>query len=155
MLSISSLLSEKTIKLALESDEKASVITELVDLLVDADRVEDRGEVLKAVLDREKMMSTGIGKGVAIPHARTSATEKLLLAFGRSPKGVKFESLDAKLVDLVFLLVFPKINPTESVKTLGKMARLLDNDQLREALRRAKSPKEAIEIIKEEEEKLG
>lgn len=154
-MSISRLLSEKTIELDLESKDKAGVIAELVDVLVQADRVRDRNTVLQAVLDREKMMSTGIGKGVAIPHARTPATDGVLLAFGRCPRGIKFEAVDARLVDLVFLLISPKISPTESVRTLGKIARLMDDERIREALRKAATPQEVIEIIRRGEGRLN
>jgi len=151
---ISELLSERTIKLNLESREKRGAIAELVDVLVRADRVKDREAILQAVLNREKMMSTGIGKGVAIPHARTPATEQVLLAFGRCPRGIKFEAVDARLVDLIFLLISPKISPTESVKTLGKIARIVDHDQVREKLRHATTPQEVIRILQTAEEEL-
>lgn len=148
------LLKKETIRLHLREKKKEDVIEELIDLMVEAKLLTDKANALENVLERERMISTGIGEGVAIPHAKYEQISKPLLAFGRSPEGIKFESLDGKKVHLVFLLLSPKEDPARYVKLLGKIARLLDNWQLREALKRAETPQEIIDTIKEAERKL-
>ncbi|MFQ6093886.1 MAG: PTS sugar transporter subunit IIA [bacterium] len=148
------LLKKETIALRLKERKKEDVIEELVDLMAGAKLLKDKAEALQNVLERERMISTGIGEGVAIPHAKYDQLTKPLLAFGRSPEGIKFESLDGRKVHLVFLLLSPKEDPAKYVKLLGKMARLLDNGELREALKRAETPEQIIDTIKEEERKL-
>ena len=130
---------------------KENVIEELIDLLVEAKKIPDKTKALQMVLEREQMISTGIGEGVAIPHAKYDQITRPLLAFGRSDEGIKFESLDGKKVHLVFLLLSPKEDPAKYVKLLGKTARLLDNVDLREALKSAQTPEEIINTVKEAE----
>jgi PTS system fructose-specific IIC component len=100
------------------------------------------------------MISTGIGKGVAIPHAKFDLITKPIVALGRSEDGIKFESLDGLKVNLIFLLLSPKDNPAGYVKILGKTARLLDNDRIRESLLQAETPQDIIDRIKEAEKEL-
>jgi len=148
------LLKKETVTLHLRKRKKEEVIEELIDVLVRATLITDKVKALEGVLQRERMMSTGIGEEVAIPHAKYDHIDKPLLAFGRSSEGIKFESLDGKKVHLVFLLLSPKDEPTKYVKLLGKMARLLDRTEVRETLKRALTPEEIINTIKQEERRL-
>ena len=148
------LLKANTITLHLKEKKKENIIGELIDILVGANLITDKVKALEKVLDREQMISTGIGEGVALPHAKFDSITKPLLAFGRSEEGIKFESLDGKKVHLVFLLLSPKEDPTGYVKLLGKIARLLDNGELRKALKQAETPETIINTIKEAERKL-
>lgn len=148
------LLKPETISLHLKEKRKENVIEELIDLIVKAKQIPDKAKALRKVLERERMISTGIGEGVAIPHAKYEQIEKPLLAFGRSDEGIKFESPDGQKVHLVFLLLSPKENPKKYVKLLGKAARLLDNIDLRETLKSARTPEEIITTVKEAERRL-
>ena len=148
------LLKTETITLSLQEKKKESVIEELIDLFIKAKLLRNKTRALDNVLKREQMISTGIGEGVAIPHAKYDEITKPILAFGRSDEGLKFESLDGEKIHLVFLLLSPKEDPTKYVKLLGKIARLLDNEKLREALKGAEKPQEIIETIKEAERRL-
>ena len=148
------LLKTETITLSLQEKKKESVIEELIDLFIKAKLLRNKTRALDNVLKREQMISTGIGEGVAIPHAKYDEITKPILAFGRSDEGLKFESLDGEKIHLVFLLLSPKEDPTKYVKLLGKIARLLDNEKLREALKGAETSQEIIETIKEAERRL-
>ena len=148
------LLKPETISLNLKEKRKKNVIEELINLLVETKKIPDKMKALQRVLEREQMISTGIGEGVAIPHAKYDQITKPLLAFGRSDDGLKFESLDGQKVHLIFLLLSPKEDPSKYVKLLGKTARLLNNSDLREALKSAQTPEEIINTIKEAERKL-
>lgn len=148
------LLKSKTINLNLKGATKESAIEELIDLMVEAKQIPEKTKALQKVLDRERMISTGIGKEVAIPHAKFDHITKPIVGFGRSDEGIKFESLDGKKVHLMFLFLSPKDDPAGYVKILGKTARLLDSEELREALKGAETPQEIIDLIKEAEKKL-
>jgi fructose-specific phosphotransferase system IIA component len=148
------LLTTETITLHLREKRKENAIEELIDLLVGGKLLSEKKRALENVLKREEMISTGIGEGVALPHAKYDQITTPLLAFGRSEDGIKFESVDGKKVHLVFLLLSPKDEPTRYVKLLGKIARLLDNAHLREVLKQAKTPGEIIDTIKTAEKGL-
>ncbi|UCE19130.1 MAG: PTS sugar transporter subunit IIA [Gemmatimonadota bacterium] len=148
------LLKAKTIALDLSERIKEKAIEELIDLLVEAKLLPDKTRALENVLKREEMISTGIGEGVALPHAKYDKITQPLLALGRSEEGLKFDSLDGKKVHLVFLLLSPQDDPAKYVKLLGKIARLLDSKELRDAVRKAESQQEIIETIKEAERRL-
>jgi fructose-specific phosphotransferase system IIA component len=144
-------LKPDTIILNLNEKKKENAIEKLIDLMVEAKQIPEKGNVLQKVLEREQMMSTGIGKGVAIPHAKFDQIAKPIIAFGRSENGIKFESLDGKKVHLILVLLSPKDDPAGYVKILGKIARLLDHEDLREALKGAETAQGIIELIKNAE----
>ena len=133
---------------------KFEIIEELLDLLHKDKRLIDRDIALQDILAREGHLSTGLENGLAIPHAKSDGVPGLEIAFGLKRDGVDFESLDGKKVHLVFLFLSPKEDPTGYVKLLGKIARLLDNGKLREALKQAETPEAIINTIKEAERKL-
>ncbi len=147
-------LKPEAILLRLKEKEKEKVIEELVTGMAEAGLVSDKTTTLQNVLARERMMSTGIGEGVAIPHAKDDLTTQPLVAFGYSKEGITFESVDGRKVHLIFLLLSPKSDPAGYIKFLGKIARLLDNRDLRESLKKAQSPQDVIAIMKAAEESL-
>ncbi|HOK40381.1 MAG TPA: PTS sugar transporter subunit IIA [bacterium] len=147
------LLSKETIIPNLKATTKNEVIEELVDKLMKSGKIKNKQEVLEAILEREKIMSTGIGNGIAIPHGMTDAVDEILAVFGRSAKGIDFEALDDKPAYLFFLLVNPKDMSGPHVKVLAKISRLLKHDYFREALLRADTAEKILEIIEEEERK--
>ncbi len=154
-MNIAELLSEKAITVNIEAKEKNEVISQLVDLLVKSGSVKspDKKVILEKLKEREMLGSTGIGKGVGIPHAKISKVKKMVAAFGISKSGVDFKSLDGELTYIFFLLIAPGEMPGPHLKALAKISRLLDDKFIRERLRSASSNKEVLKIIKEEEQK--
>ena len=147
------LLSEHVIRIPLESVDKTDIITEMVTILDDAHRLVDKGAVLDAVLERERVMSTGMGDGVAIPHAKTEGVKELIAAFGITKQDVDFESIDGKPVRLIFLLVGPIDQTGPHLKALSRISRLMHRVEFRDRLAAARSNKDVIDAITKEEEK--
>lgn len=151
---ISEFLDQSSISLDLRAKTKEEVIEELVDLLVQAKKISPslKEEITRALLEREELGTTGIGKGVAVPHARTKVISKILTAFGRSRNGVDFEAVDGNPVTLFFLIISPEDAAGHHTTILAKISRLLRDEFFRKALMNAGSPEEVIEIIRGEEE---
>ncbi len=146
------ILSEDVIKVPLENTDKDRVIEEMVNALFDSKKVEDREAVLKAVLDRERVMSTGVGDGVAIPHGKADGVKQLVASFGITKQDVDFGSIDDKPVRLVFLLVGPYDQTGPHLKALSRISRLMHKAEFRDSLVNAKNAKDALEAIAREEE---
>ncbi len=151
MAKLSELLSPDAIILELAAREKLEVIKELVRPLVASGAITDEPTFLTAIARRENLESTGIGQGVAIPHARTPAVARIVLAFGRSLSGVDFSSLDGKLSHLVFLIAAPDQQKTDYIVTLARLSRLLRRDDVRDALHKAEAPADVIRVLRENE----
>jgi fructose-specific phosphotransferase system IIA component len=147
------LLTENLIKIHLSSQEKRLVIEEMVDLLVKAGCIKDRGEVLKAVLDREAVMSTGVGDEVAIPHAKSESAPSIVVALGIARKPIDFQSMDDQPVRIIWLLVGPPDQTGPHLKALSRISRLMHKPEFREQLLAAQNSKEALTAIIREEEK--
>ncbi len=152
---ITDLLIKDTISADLKSLEKEEVLSELVELLVSSGSIKKAGknEILEKLQERELLGSTGIGKGVAITHAKCSNMKKMVAAFGISKAGLDFKSLDGELTYIFFLLIAPGETPGPHLKALAKISRLLDDKFIRDRLRAAKSPQDIVRIITEEEQK--
>jgi fructose-specific phosphotransferase system IIA component len=151
MAKISELLPRSAIVLSLQSKEKFDVINELVRPLVAAGAITEESEFVSAIVRRENMESTGIGLGVAIPHARTMAVSNIVLAFGRSDSGVDFSSLDGKPSHLIFLIAAPEEQKTEYIMTLARLSKLLRKDEVRIGLNKAGSPDDVMRVIMQHE----
>lgn len=149
---LSDLLHKDFIIAELKSTAKEDVINELIDLFQNEPRVIDLKKVREAVLDREKIMSTGVGKGFAIPHGKTSAVNEILAAFGKTENPIDYQALDNQPVHLVFLLVGKDNMVSTHIKLLSRISRMMNKDDFREKLRLAKSSDEIIEIFKTEEQ---
>lgn len=148
---LTSLLDPGLIKLDLETATKPKVLEELIDLLVQASKITDKENFTKAVLDREEICSTGIGKGIAIPHSRNAAISEVAVALGRSKKGIDFDALDGQPVQLIFLLAAPLNAGSVYLKALARLSRLLRHAEFRQALIEAHSKEEILKIISERE----
>lgn len=153
MVMITDFLKEDCILINLKGKEKNEVLAELLELLKAKKHIKDSDEILSTLMEREKLGSTGIGQGIAVPHAKTDQIENLIGALGISDSGVSFDSLDGEPVNIVFLILAPGKSIGLHLKALAKIARLLKNRTFRNALRGAKTPAEALEIIKEDDEK--
>jgi nitrogen PTS system EIIA component len=147
-------LPEEVIEADLKSDTKIGVLKELVQLLFNNHQVKDTNKALEVLLEREKLGSTGIGDGVAIPHAKYNDIKTLVAAFGRSREGVNFESLDNKPAHLFFLFLAPENSATLHLKILARISRLLKKTSFREALMQAEGGKEIFQAIADEEKDI-
>lgn len=146
---ISDYLKEDMICLELKATGKEEAIRELGSVIRKAKEITNYEMFHKDVLEREKLTTTGIGDDVAIPHARTDAVTGFVIAFGKSEKGVEFDSLDGKRARLLFLMGTPKTaGLDEYLVLLAHLTRLLKQQSFREALLKAQSPAEIIEIFK-------
>lgn len=148
---VSDLLNTQLVVAELNSTKKEDVINELIDLFKNDPRVLDLEKVRDAVHDREKIMSTGVGKGFAIPHGKTSAVTEIIGAFGRSSKSIDYDSLDGKPVNLIFLLVGKDTLVSSHIKLLSRISRLMNKDDFRERLSAADNSGELINLFVEEE----
>ena len=143
------------IKIGLESEEKDELFEELVDLVARQDgKAFPRAAVLAAIRDREDKMSTGIKKGIALPHGKAEGVESLIGAIGISRKGIDYSSLDGEPVYLVFLLVSAPDVAELHLRALKRLARLLDNPEFYTELVAAQTPEQAFQIIKGYEDLL-
>ncbi len=149
---LTDLLSESFIIPELSSDSKDGVINELIDLFIDDPRVKDIEKVRQVVLEREKIMSTGVGKGFAIPHGKTELVTEILCAFGKSSTPIEYQALDAQPVFLIFLLIGKDNLVSLHIKLLSRISRMMTKDTLREKLVAAKTKAEIMHVFKEEEE---
>jgi fructose-specific phosphotransferase system IIA component len=148
-MTLGSLLSVDQIIPEMKSTERWAAIVELIDLLVEkhAVRKTDRESVLAALRQREETMSTGIGFGIAIPHASSNCVNEVVAAFGRSSAGIEFDSLDNSPVKFIVLFVVPKDQFQVHLRTLAAIAKFLNDKSVREQLGRAESAEEILAIF--------
>ncbi|WP_025321887.1 PTS sugar transporter subunit IIA [Deferrisoma camini] len=137
----------------LKARDKEGVLAELVEVLVAEHKVRDGRQAVQVLLDRERLGSTGIGEGIAIPHGKLRDLDELVAVFGRSPEGVEFDSMDGAPVHLFFLLMAPENSASTHLKALARISRLLKDRSFREELLQADSQEELYEIIAREDEK--
>ncbi len=141
------------IKIDLESDTKDELFEELVELYVTSSGdIAHREEVLKAILERESLMSTGIKKGIALPHGKSAAVPEIRGVLGVSRKGIDYEALDGQPVYLVFLLLSPPETSENHLRALRKLALLLEIPSFASDLMGAKSPEGAYQVIRHYED---
>lgn len=157
MMKLSALISCDRIVPDLQSDTKREAIRELVQALVAAGGIPARqsGGVLRSLLKREELGSTGIGKGMGVPHARHGSVKRPLAAFGRSAEGIEFDSIDGQKVHLLFLLVSPPDAGDEHVKALTRISMLVKDEDMGRFLRQAKGAEEIAQLFAEADDRLG
>ncbi|MBX2989549.1 MAG: PTS sugar transporter subunit IIA [Bacteroidetes bacterium] len=148
---ISDLLTEDLVVTQLEGNSKDDIINSIVDLVATSPKVLDKEKVREAVFEREQIMSTGVGDGFAIPHGKTDAVSDIAAAFAITAEPIDYESLDEKPVRLVFLLVSKANMVGPHIKLLSRISRLMNKSEFREKLLHVSSPKEIIEMFKQEE----
>ena len=140
------------IKIELESDNKDEVFEELVDRFCQTQKVGLRDEILDALWQREHKMSTGIQKGIAIPHGKISSLENVFGVLGISKKGIDYDALDGQPVYIIFMLLAPLDDSELHLRLLKRLAELLDNHQFYTDLLTQKDSKSANQIIKKYED---
>ncbi len=145
------LLDESVVKTGLESLDKEECFEELVDLLVRAGRLDDRAGALQAVEDREAKGTTGIGGGVAIPHAKHASVQHLVAALGTSREGIEFDATDGEPVTVVFLLLAPVDDPGPHVRALAEIARLIQTPGFCRKATEAAKPADVLDLLEAEE----
>lgn len=148
---VSELLKEKYILTGFKGESKAEIINEMIDLFQEDDRITNLEDVRKCVLDREKIMSTGVGKGFAIPHGKTNSVNDIIAAFGKSDQPVDYNALDGKPVQLIFLMVGQEKLVGSHIKLLSRISRIMNNDDFRIKLLEAKSKEEIFNAFENEE----
>jgi nitrogen PTS system EIIA component len=148
-MTLGNLLSADAILPEMQATERYAAISELIDLLVSRGQIgeSDRETVLSALRAREETMSTGIGFGIAIPHASSERVNKVVAAFGRSSKGIEFEALDNAPVRFVVLFVVPKDQFQTHLRTLAAIAKFLNDRVVRDRLGSASSAEEILQIF--------
>lgn len=152
-MNLASLLSKDRVNLSLKSGKKEEVITELVQTIK---KGADADLIVSTLLKREELGSTGIGKGIAIPHCRSLAVEKLEIAIGRTAKPVNFNSIDKKPVSLIFLIIAPPQDPgNQYLITLGKIVQIAKEMTKKNIIQKAKTAEEFITTINDIEKGLA
>lgn len=134
------------VRLDIEATDKENLLSRLVDVLVETGRIRDADALMRLLLKREQYMSTGIGGGIAIPHAQIEDIEKLVIVFARTRQPIDFQALDSQPVDLVFMLVGSR-SASGYVKLLARVGRLLQNESFKERLRQARTPQDVIDVF--------
>ena len=141
------------INIDLKGETKSEIIDEMVDILYNNGKLNDREEYKKEILKREAQSSTGMEEGIAIPHGKTDAVKIPTVAIGISKKGVDYESLDGKPSHLFFMIAAPANSNNSHIELLSKITTLLLEDDIREALINAKSKEEVLDILIKNAEK--
>ena len=148
---LTDLLSAARVKVPLSAATKEDVLEELVQLLVADDCAQDPAEVLRVVREREAILSTGIGSGVAIPHGKSGACPDICIAAGVTPGPIDFDALDGEPVRLFFLLVGPETAAGPHIKALSRISRLVRQPELRRRLVEAPDADAFLRILREAE----
>lgn len=149
------MLDRKWIKAKLDADNKRDAIKELIDLLAACGAIAEPGAALQAVLDRESVRSTGIGQGLALPHGKYPGVREPVMAIGRCPAGLDFNSVDGSPVDLIILMVSPTDQIAQHIQALARISRFLSFDTFRRDLRQASTTAEIYEVVRLKEEEAA
>jgi fructose-specific phosphotransferase system IIA component len=148
---LSELLTIDRIKIPLEAVSKEDLLRELVSIVATTDGISDEDAVLQAVRERESILSTGIGHGVAIPHGKSPSVPELRMAAGRAASPVDFDALDGQPVALFFLLVGPETAAGPHIKALSRISRIVRRDDVRDRLIAASTPDEFLKALQDAE----
>ncbi len=149
---ISDILNEKIVSVDLECKDKDDAINKMVDLASKSGLMTDVEKVRKCVFDREKLVSTGVGKGFAIPHGKTDEIKDIVAAFAVLKDPIDFDSIDLEPVKFIFLIVGKESLLNAHIKLLSRISRLMNKDDFRERLEEAKSPQEVLKLFRDEEQ---
>ena len=150
---ITDILKKEYIIEDLVSSDKESTLDELSSFLKDKGMISNKETLQSALMEREALGSTGIGENVAIPHAKISAIDQIVTVFGRSIKGIEFDSLDKKPVHFIYLVLAPMNSSGQHLKVLARISRLLKNKSLRESIISATEANQIYTIIADEDSK--
>ncbi|MFH2035293.1 MAG: PTS sugar transporter subunit IIA [Candidatus Zixiibacteriota bacterium] len=144
---LSKFCSEDLITFDLKSNDKESVLKELVEMTSSSKLVKDVDELLKDVQEREELVTTGVGYGVAFPHAKTKSTKGIVIAFGRSVKGIDFDAMDHKPVNLFFLIAAPEDAIGAHLNVMARLSYIMKSEENRQKMLEVTSPGELLQMI--------
>jgi PTS system nitrogen regulatory IIA component len=153
-MTIEEALQESCVIPDLKGKTKGDVLVELVGALKNAGLIEKKKEVVDVILEREKLGSTGIGEGVAIPHGKLKGLRKITCVFGRSVDGVDFEAIDGKPVHIFFLLLAPESSASLHLKMLSRISKLLRDPSFRKKLLEPGDAHDIYRSVVEEDRKI-
>jgi len=148
-----SFVSLPNVAASLEVENKGELLAQMVDMLHCSGKIGDPAPLLKSLLEREKIMTTGIGRGIAVPHAVSPEVKEQTIVLARIPKGTDFESLDRAPVYFVFLLVGPPEATSSHLKTLARISRLIQHTNFVESIKKAETAEEILKVLAEEDGK--
>ncbi len=148
---IASILEEPFIAINLDAETKEEALNGMVDMLGGSPKVLDLEKVRGAILERERIMSTGVGHGFAIPHAKTDALTDIVAAFATTRHPIDFQALDDQPVQLIFMLVGKEAHVGMHLKLLSRISRLMNSEQFRAQLLNASTSAEVLKLFNEEE----
>lgn len=151
---ITDVLDPEAVIPSLEARDKVAVLEEIVTRVSSHYGFEDSQRLLEVIRARERICSTAIGEGVAIPHGKLPGLNRLFVAFARSPEGVDFDAQDGAPTHIFFLLVAPEGSTSEHLNALARVSRLVKDAALRERLMRVETPEEVVSLIEEKERTL-
>lgn len=151
---INQLLQPEQVRIGLPGHTKTEAINAIVDVLEGHESISSLDAVRSAIFERETMMSTGVGKGLGLPHAKTPAASETVAAFATTAQPIDFGAIDDAPVRLLLLLVGPEEHKSQHVKILGRISRLVSRDALRQRLVEATDPATIIDILREGEAEL-
>lgn len=140
-------ISKEAISISLQASDKQGIVEEMIDLLVAAGKITDRKAAIKAVMEREKKMSTGMHHGVAIPHGKTDSVDGLVACIGLLPAGVDFNSMDGQPSRIFILTISPANRAGPHIQFLAEISRLLNRQEIRKQLVQATSADEIFELL--------
>lgn len=144
---LSKFCDEKLVTFDLKATKKDDVIEELVEIASTSPLVKDRDELLRDIIHRENMVTTGIGYGVAFPHAKTKATKGIVIAFGRSQQGIDFDAMDKKPVHVFFLIAAPEDAIGAHLNVMARLSYIMKSEENRQRLMNVNSPGELLTIL--------
>lgn len=145
------ILNEQVVRTNLPGTTKTEIINSMIDLAATQNRVLDKEKLREAIFEREKIMSTGVGSGFAIPHGKTDAVSDIVAAFAVTAQPIDYQSLDDQPVRIVFLLVGRDNMVGPHIKLLSRISRLMNKEEFRNRLLEAKNPAEILETFRQEE----
>lgn len=149
---ISDILNESIISVGLDCKDKDDAINKMIDLAAKSGLMLDINKVRECVFEREKLVSTGVGKGFAIPHGKTDEIKDIVAAFAILKNPIDFDSIDLEPVKFIFLIIGKESLLNMHIKLLSRISRLMNKDEFRDKLAEAKSPAEVLKLFRDEEQ---
>jgi fructose-specific phosphotransferase system IIA component len=144
---IQDLLQKNCILIDLKGNDKSEILTQMATYMASLFDLEESENIVRRIVERESEMSTGIGFGIAIPHARLSGIDRPYMIAGRSVQGIPFEAIDEQLVHLIFMMVSPTNTTTEHTQILSSLSRIMSYEEMRNCLFAADTPEKFLDAI--------
>lgn len=148
-MALASLIKQQNIKVPLTAKTKTEAICEMIDILHQNGVIRDVQAVTKAVFEREALSSTGLGDGIAVPHAKTETIQSPVLAIGVSKEGIDFQAHDGESVFVIFLMIAPKSQPGQHIEALSEIAKMVQAPIVMKMLKKADTPQDVVDVLAE------